>query len=128
MDEGNEEYPAVLLERAVEVGVDDGLLDPSLMTDVDYIKFVASDNVEGFIEFLKELTSNEKYSSEYINDYIFNSGNPTNKRRYIRVTLEDKTYLEYEYIVGTGTLTFGAGGYILTEEQNEELRCLMGMK
>ena len=128
LDEGNEEYPAVLLERAVEVGVDDGLLDPSLMTDVDYIKFVASDNVEGFIEFLKELTSNEKYSSEYINDYIFNSGNPTNKRRYIRVTLEDKTYLEYEYIVGTGTLTFGAGGYILTEEQNEELRCLMGMK
>ena len=128
LDEGNEEYPAVLLERAVEVGVDDGLLDPSLMTDVDYIKFVASDNVEGFIEFLKELTSNEKYSSEYINDYIFNSGKPTNKRRYIRVTLEDKTYLEYEYIAGTGTLTFGAGGYILTEEQNEELRCLMGMK
>lgn len=128
LDEENEEYPAILLDRAVEVGVDDGLLDPSLMTDVDYIKFVAPDNVEGFIEFLKDLTANEKYSSEYINDYIFNSGEPTNKRRYIRVTLEDKTYLEYEYIVGTGTLTFGSGGYILTEEQNEELLSLMGMK
>lgn len=127
LDEENKEYPAILLDRAVEVGVDDGLLDPSLMTDVDYIKFVAPDNVEGFIEFLKDLTANEKYSSEYINDYIFNSGEPTNKRRYIRVTLEDKTYLEYGYIVGTGTLTFGSGGYILTEEQNEELRSLMGM-
>jgi hypothetical protein len=128
LDEENEEYPAILLDRAVEVGVDDGLLDPSLMTDVDYIKFVAPDNVEDFIEFLKDLTANEKYSSEYINDYIFGSGKPTNKRRYIRVTLEDKTYLEYEYIVGTGTLTFGSGGYILTEEQNEELRSLIGMK
>ena len=127
LDEENEEYPAILLDRAVEVGVDDGLLDPSLMTDVDYIKFVAPDNVEDFIEFLKDLTANEKYNSEYMNDYIFNSGKPTNKRRYIRVTLEDKTYLEYEYIVGTGTLTFGSGGYILTEEQNEELRSLMGM-
>ena len=127
LDEENEEYPAILLDRAVEVGVDDGLLDPSLMTDVDYIKFVAPDNVEDFIEFLKDLTANEKYNSEYMNDYIFGSGKPTNKRRYIRVTLDDKTYLEYEYIVGTGTLTFDLGGYILTEEQNEELRSLMGM-
>ena len=128
LDEENEEYPAILLNRAVEVGVDDGLLDPSLMTDVDYIKFVAPDNVEGFIEFLKDLTANEKYNSEYINDYIFGGGKPTKNRRYIRVTLEDKTYFEYEYIVGTGTLTFGGGGYILTEEQNEELRSLMGME
>jgi hypothetical protein len=128
IDDADENYPAILLERAVKVGVDDGLLDPSLITDVDYINFADVDDAEGFIDFLKRLTENEKYDPEYMNDYIFGGGKPTKNRRYIRVTLEDKTYFEYEYIVGTGTLTFGGGGYILTEEQNEELLSLMGMK
>ena len=127
MKDESKEYPAVLLESAVDVGIDDGLLDPSLMTDVDYINFADVDDAEGFIDFLKRLTENEKYDPEYMNDYIFGGGKPIKNRRYIRVTLEDKTYFEYEYIVGTGTLTFGGGGYILTEEQNEELRSLMGM-
>ena len=127
MKDESKEYPAVLLESAVDVGIDDGLLDPSLMTDVNYINFADVDDAEGFIDFLKRLTENEKYDPEYMNDYIFGGGKPTKNRRYIRVTLEDKTYFEYEYIVGTGTLTFGDGGYILTEEQNEELLSLMGM-
>ena len=127
IDDGDADYPKILLEKAVKIGVDDGLLDPSLRTDVDYINFADMNDVEGFIKFLADLAAGEKYDSDYMNEYIFGSGKPTNQRRYIRVTLEDKTYFEYEYIAGTKTLTFaGAGGYILTDEQNETLLFLMG--
>ena len=127
IDDADKNYPTMLLDKAVKVGVDDGLLDPSLRTDVDYINFADVNDVEGFIKFLTDLAAGEKYDSDYMNEYIFGSGKPTNQRRYIRVTLEDKTYFEYEYIAGTKTLTFaGAGGYILTDEQNETLLFLMG--
>ena len=127
IDDADENYPAILLERAVKVGVDDGLLDPSLITDVDYINFADVDDSEGFIKFLADLAAGEKYDSDYMNEYIFGSGKTTKQRRYIRVTLDDKTYFEYEYIPGTSTLTFeGAGGYILTDEQAFELQTLIG--
>ena len=127
IDDADENYPAILLERAVKVGVDDGLLDPSLITDVDYINFADVNDAEGFIKFLTDLAAGEKYDSDYMNEYIFGSGKTTKQRRYIRVTLEDKTYFEYEYIPGTSTLTFGgAGGYILTDEQAFELMGLIG--
>jgi hypothetical protein len=127
IDEADKNYPAILLERAVKVGVDDGLLDPSLITDVDYINFADVDDSSGFIKFLADLAAGEKYDSDYMNEYIFGSGKTTKQRRYIRVTLEDKTYFEYEYIPGTSTLTFGgAGGYILTDEQSFELMGLIG--
>ena len=127
IDDGDADYPTMLLEKAVKVGVDDGLLDPSLMTNVDYINFADVNDVEGFIKFLADLAAGEKYDSDYMNEYIFGSGKTTKQRRYIRVTLEDKTYFEYEYIAGTKTLTFaGAGGYILTDEQNETLLFLIG--
>lgn len=128
IDDADENYPAILLERAVKVGVDDGLLDP-WVTDFDYINFADVNDAEGFIKFLTDLAAGEKYDSDYMNEYIFGSGKTTNQRRYIRVTLEDKTYFEYEYIAGTKTLTFaGAGGYILTDEQNETLLFLMGIQ
>ena len=129
IDDGDADYPAILLEKAVKVGVDDGLLDPSLRTDGDYINFADVNDFEGFIKFLTDLAAGEKYDSDYMIEYIFGSGKPINQRRYIRVTLEDKTYFEYEYIAGTKTLTFeGAGGYILTDEQNETLLSLMGIQ
>lgn len=128
IDDADENYPAILLERAVKVGVDDGLLDP-WVTDFDYINFADVNDAEGFIKFLADLAAGEKYDSDYMNEYIFGSGKTTKQRRYIRVTLEDKTYFEYEYIAGTKTLTFaGAGGYILTDEQNETLLFLMGIQ
>ena len=127
IEDDNAEYPTILLERAVKVGVDDGVLDPSLMTDWDYFKFAEIEDREGIIKLLVDIAAGEKYDSEYMDDYIFGGDKETDKRRYIRVTLEDKTYLQYEYIVGSGTLTFGTVGYILTDEQNEELRFLIGM-
>lgn len=128
IDDADENYPAILLERAVKVGVDDGLLDP-WVTDFDYINFADVNDAEGFIKFLTDLAAGEKYDSDYMEEYIFGSGKTTKQRRYIRVTLEDKTYFEYEYIAGTKTLTFaGAGGYILTDEQNETLLFLMGIQ
>jgi hypothetical protein len=126
IEDEDEEYPAVLLERAVDVGMDDGVLDSSLITETDYFKFASPEDIDGFITFLKYVAENEKYTSDYMSKYIHDSGNFDAETRIIRVTLDDNTYFEYQYNRGARALTFEGGGYILTPVQSSKLLLLLG--
>jgi hypothetical protein len=126
IEDEDEEYPAVLLERAVDVGMDDGVLDSSLVTETDYFKFASPEDIDGFITFLKYVAENEKYTSDYMSKYIHDSGNFDAETRIIRVTLDDNTYFEYQYNRRARALTFEGGGYILTPVQSSKLLLLLG--
>lgn len=113
------EYFVELLERTKDIYI---VRDVGRLEDV----YSKPANLEGLIEFLKRLADNRLYTEEELSEYYKKYEDPSKEECFIKIIPDDNTRLKCYYSESYGILTIGGyQGFVLTEEQIEEINLLI---
>lgn len=113
------EYFVELLERTKDIDI---VRDVGRLEDV----YSKPANLEGLIEFLKRLADNRLYTEEELSEYYKKYEDPSKEECFIKIIPDDNTRLKFYYSESYGILTIGGyQGFVLTEEQIEEINLLI---